>query len=109
MYACGGAAVVIAVTAVLNRKGMGMAAWAGLLLAFLLLAYGGKTVFSLLRDIDGNAAQLVIDRAKKSEVITPEAAQRTIVYKAGIFAAMTAFSLNAFLRLGLALRRGKEA
>lgn len=109
LYACGGAALIIAVMAWLVGKGRQGAAWVGLALAFLLFAYGGKTLFALLRDVSGNVDQLVVERAKKGDILTTEAAHRTILYKAGIFGAMAIFSLSAFLRLGLALARGKSA
>lgn len=104
LYACGGSAVVIALMAWLTGKGKEWAAWVGLVLAFVLLAYGGKTLFTLLRDVSGQALKVATDRG-----IDPEDAERVVLYKAGIFGVMAIFSLGTFLRLGVALRRGKSA
>lgn len=104
LYACGGAAVVVGVLGWLTGKGKEWAAWAGLAVAFLLLAYGGKTCFALLRDVTGNASKVAAERS-----ISMEAAERVVYYKAGIFGVMAVFSISAFLRLGLALRRAKAA
>lgn len=104
LYACGGSAVLAAVLGYLTGKGKEWAAWTGLAICFLLLAYGGQTLFTLVRDIDGNAHKVVADRA-----ITLEAARSTILYKAGIFGALFVFSLLTFLKLGTSLRRGKTA
>ena len=104
LYACGGAAVVVALMAWLTGKRMEWAAWVGLVLAFVLLAYGGQTLFKLVRDVTGEALKVAADRG-----INKEAAERVVLYKAGIFGAMAIFSLGTFMRLGLALRRGKTA
>jgi hypothetical protein len=93
----------------LAGKGKEVAVWIGLGLAFILLSYGGYTFFKLIRDVPGNAVDLVASRAAKGEVIALEAAERSIQYKAGVFAAMAFFSITAFLRLGLSLRRGGTA
>ena len=104
LYACGGSAVIVSIMAWLTGKGKEWAAWVGLVLAFLLLAYGGKTLFALVRDVPGHALKIATDRG-----IDPEDAERAVLYKAGIFGMMAIFSLSTFLRLGLALRRGKTA
>lgn len=104
LYVCGGVAVVVALMAWLTGKGNELAAWVGLGLAFLLLAYGGWTLFTLLRDVPGQALKVATDRG-----IEPEDAERVVLYKAGIFGVMAIFSLGTFLRLGVALRRGKTA
>ena len=104
LYACGGSAVIVALMAWLTGKGKEWAAWVGLVLAFLLLAYGGKTLFTLVRDVPGQALKVATERG-----IDPEDAERVVLYKAGIFGVMAIFSLSAFLRLGLALRHGKTA
>lgn len=104
LYACGGAALIIALMAWLTGKGNEWAAWVGLVLAFLLLAFGGKTLFTIVRDVGGQALKVATDRG-----IAPEDAERVVLYKAGIFGAMAIFSLSAFVRLGLSLRHGKSA
>ena len=104
LYVCGGVAVVIALMAWLTGKGHELAAWVGLGLAFILFAYGAWTLFTLLRDIPGQALKVATDRG-----IDPEDAERVVLYKAGIFGVMAIFSLGTFLRLGVALRRGKSA
>jgi hypothetical protein len=109
LIACGSAAVVVALMGWLAGKGKEVAVWIGVGLAFILLSYGGYTFFKLIRDVPGNAADLVASRAAKGEVIALEAAERSIQYKAGVFAAMAFFSITAFLRLGLSLRRGGTA
>ena len=104
LYACGGSALIIALMAWLTGKGNEWAAWVGLVLAFLLLAFGGKTLFTIVRDVGGQALKVAMERG-----IDPEDAERVVLYKAGIFGVMAIFSLSAFLRLGLALRRGQTA
>jgi hypothetical protein len=104
LYACGGSAVVAAILAYFTGKGKEGAAWAGLALAFLLLSYGGYTLFTTVRDISGAA-----DVVQEKRNITHEAAERVVIYKACIFGAMTIFALNAFLRLGVSLRQPKTA
>lgn len=104
LYVCGGAAVVTFIFGLLTGKGKEWAAWAGLALAFLLLAYGGKTLFTIVRDVSGQAADVIQKRG-----ISQEAAERTVYYKAAIFGALFVFSISAFLRLGLSLRRGGTA
>jgi hypothetical protein len=107
LYACGGSAVVVGLMAWLTGKGMEGAAWVGLALAFLLVSYGSWTLFKLLRDVDGNAQEVLIKRA--AEQLTIEDARRVVLYKAGIFGAMVIFSLSALLRLATPLRRSKTA
>jgi len=104
LKACGCAALLIAVLGILTGKGKAMAAWVGLALAFLLLSYGGMTLFKTLRDVSGAAVEVAADRG-----ITQQAAERAVLYKAGIFGAMAVFSLSAFMRLGLSLRNDKTA
>ena len=105
LYVCGGAAVVIAVLAWLTGKGKELAAWAGLLLAFVLFAYGAFKLFTMVRDLDGQAAEVMKLRTELAE----DAARRVVLYKAGIFGALAIFSISAFLRLGLSLRHEKSA
>ena len=111
LIACGSAAVVIAIMGVLAGRGKGMAVWVGLGLAFMLLTYGGFTFFKLVRDIPGNAAEAITKRAAgpKGEVLTMDAAERAVAYKAGVFGVMALFSLSAFVRLGTAVRHEKTA
>jgi len=109
LYACGGSAVLIALFGFLTGKGKEWAAWAGLVLAFLLLAFGGQTLFGILRDVDGKALELIRKRAEAGETLTEAAARSAMLYRAGIFGALFVFSLLTFLKLGLALRRGKTA
>lgn len=133
LYACGGSALIIALMAWLTGKGKEWAAWVGLVLAFVLLAYGGQTLFKLVRDVPGQAILAVSARDEKIaeqiraadeisggrrkeghgviiyDYLDYEAAHRVVLYKAGIFGMMAIFSLSAFLRLGLALRHGKTA
>lgn len=110
LIACGGSAVLVFIFGWLTGKGKEWAAWAGLALSFLLLAYGGKTLFSLLSRVDQNATELIVSRAKEyKEELTDAAARNAILYKAGIFGALFFFSLWTFLRLGTSLRRGKAA
>jgi hypothetical protein len=104
LIACGSAAVVAAVFGWLTGKRKEWAAWAGLALSFILLAYGGSTLFSTVRDVSGLAAKVAVERG-----IDQAAAERTILYKAAIFGAMFVFSVSAFLRLGFSLRRGGTA
>ncbi len=107
LYACGGSAVLAFVFGWLTGKGKEWASWAGLVLSFVLFAYGGSTLFSLLRDVDHNAIELVAKRAKDGEVLAETAAKNAILYKAGIFGALFVFSLLTFLKLGTTLRRSK--
>jgi hypothetical protein len=109
LYVCGGAAALIAVLGVLTGKGKEGAAWAGLVISFVLLAFGGQKLFSFVRDIEGHALELIAKRATDGEVLTQSAAHDSIVYRAIIFGALFIFSLLTFLKLGLALRRGKTA
>ena len=109
LYACGGSAVVATVLGYLAGKGKELAAWTGLALSFMLLSYGGYKFFSLLRDVDHNAIELLLERAKGGEILTEQAARSTILYKAGIFGTLFVFSMGTFLRLGTSLRRGKSA
>ncbi|HEX2749111.1 MAG TPA: hypothetical protein VHM91_13985 [Verrucomicrobiales bacterium] len=110
LIACGSAAVIIAITAVLAGKGKGNAVWAALGLAFILLSYGGFTFFKLVRDIPGNATEMINKRAAdKKEDLKREDAERAITYKAGVFGVMALFSLSAFVRLGTAVRNEKTA
>jgi hypothetical protein len=104
LAACGGAAVIIGVLGVLVAKGQPWAQWAGVALAFLLLSFGGMQVFKIGRDIEKPAAEMAVKRG-----ITQEAAERAMIYRVGIFGAMTLFSLQAFMRVGLALRREPAA
>ena len=107
LYACGGSAVVIALFGWLTGKGKEWAAWAGLVLTFVLLAFGGQTLFSLVRDVDGKALELATKRAADGETLTVAAARSAVLYRAGIFGALFVFSLLTFLKLGISLRRGK--
>jgi hypothetical protein len=109
LYACGGSAVLAAIFGVLTGKSKEWAAWAGLILAFLLLSFGGYKVFDMLRNIDAHTVDLIKKRAEEGLTLTDEAARKAIYYRAGIFGALFAFSLHAFLKLGTALRAGKTA
>jgi hypothetical protein len=102
LIACGGGALIAALMGLLAGKGKGFAVWVGLALAFLFLSYGGFKFFNLIRDVSGNAAPVVTERK-----ISQEDAERTVIYKAGVFGAAALFSLIAFLRLGTGVRNEK--
>jgi len=109
LIACGSAAVVVFILGWLTGKGKEWAAWTGLVLSFILFAYGAHTVFGLLRDVDLSTIDLVKKRAEAGETLTDQAAKNAVLYKAGIFGAMFIFSLLTFLKLGTAVRRSKSA
>jgi hypothetical protein len=109
LYACGGSAVAIGLFGWLTGKGKEWAAWAGLVLSFVLFAYGGYKVFSTMRDVDASAREIMNLRFRDGEPITFEGARISALYKAGTFGALLIFSLGTFLRLGLSLRHGKAA
>ncbi len=109
LYACGGSAVVAGILAWLTGKGKEGAAWAGLVLAFLLLAFAGQKLFGIVRDVDASAVDLIAKRKEAGEILTHDAARSSMIYRAVIFGALFVFSLMTFMKLGLALRRGKTA
>lgn len=91
LIALGISAAVALVLGLIAGKGKEWAAWGGVVLSFVLLAYTGMTAFKTARGVSSGDLE------------------GHLWYKAALFAITAVFSISTFLRIGLALRRGKSA
>ena len=91
LIALGSSAAVAALLGFFAGKGKEWAGWGGVILSFALLSYCGMTAFKTARgvssgELDGH-----------------------LWYKAALFGITVIFSISAFLRVGVIMRRGKTA
>ena len=91
LIALGISAAVALVLGLIAGKGREWAGWGGIVLSFVLFAYTAVTAFKTARGVSSGDLE------------------EHLWYKAALFAITAVFSISTFLRIGLAMRRGKLA
>ena len=91
LIALGSSAAVALLLGLFAGKGKTWAGWGGVVLSFALLSYCGMTAFKTARGVSSGELE------------------GHLWYKAVLFAITAVFSISAFLRVGLIMRRGRTA